>query len=83
MLDHLFIFDDNSMITEENTYLHTNVFKSLNWKAFYDPVMNDRCKVWTIYSRKSRLTDIYFVSLVNFFKDFEITKRIHVLAVSE
>lgn len=30
ILDHLFIFDDNSMITEENTYLHTNVFKSLN-----------------------------------------------------
>lgn len=32
---------------------------------------------------KARLTDIDFVSLVNFFKDFEITKRIHVLAVSE
>lgn len=30
ILNHLFIFDDNSMITEENTYLHTNVFKSLN-----------------------------------------------------
>lgn len=30
ILNHLFIFYDTSMITEENTYLHTNVFKSLN-----------------------------------------------------
>lgn len=32
---------------------------------------------------KARLTDIDFVSLVNFFKDFEINKRKHVLAVFE
>lgn len=30
ILDHLFIFDDNSMITEENTYLYNYILMFLN-----------------------------------------------------